>query len=60
MGKLRIALAAYKFINNDIEHNMGKIEKALKEVSGKVDLVCFGETFLQGFDSLNWNYGHDK
>ena len=28
MGKLRIALAAYKFINNDIEHNMGKIEKA--------------------------------
>ena len=60
MGKLRMALAAYKFINNDIEHNIGKIEKALKEVSGKADLVCFGETFLQGFDSLNWNYEHDK
>lgn len=60
MSKVRIALAAYKFINNDIEYNIGKIEKALKEAAGKTDLVCFGETFLQGFDSLNWNYEHDK
>ena len=56
MSKVRIALAAYKFINNDIEYKIGKIEKVLKEAAGKADLVCFGETFLQGFYSLNWNY----
>jgi N-carbamoylputrescine amidase len=24
------------------------------------EIVCFGETFLQGFDSLSWNYITDK
>lgn len=24
------------------------------------ELLCFGESFLQGFDALNWNYEHDR
>lgn len=23
-------------------------------------MICFGEAFLQGFDSLSWNYEKDK
>jgi N-carbamoylputrescine amidase len=23
-------------------------------------MVCFGETFLQGFDTLTWNYETDQ
>lgn len=56
---MKIGLASYKFINNDIEFNLSQIEKALK-ISAKVDLMCFGETFLQGFDSLSWNFEADK
>lgn len=57
---MRIGLASYEFINNDIEFNISQIEKAMKSVQGEVELLCFGETFLQGFDALNWNYENDK
>ena len=60
MNKIKIALAPFKFENNNILYNVNKIEKALKEASGKSDIVCFGETFLQGFDSLSWSYEKDK
>lgn len=56
---MKIGLAPFEFKNNDIEFNMSQIEKAL-EKSEKVDILCFGETFLQGFDSLNWDYENDK
>ena len=39
---------------------MSQIERALRETVGKVDLLCFGETFLQGFNSLCWDYDVDK
>lgn len=54
-----IGLASYKFINNDIEFNIRQIEKAL-QTTEKVDLLCFGEAFVQGFDALSWNYASDK
>lgn len=57
---MRIGLASYEFINHDIEFNISQIEKAMKSVQGEVELLCFGETFLQGFDALNWNYENDK
>lgn len=57
---MKIGLASYEFINNDIEFNISQIEKAMKSVQGEVELLCFGETFLQGFDALNWNYENDK
>ncbi len=54
-----LGLVSYKFINNDIDFNINQIEKAIKQ-SKDVDMLCFGETFLQGFDAFNWNYEHDK
>lgn len=56
---LSIALASYEFRNNDIDFNLKQIERALEEVCGKADLLCFGEAFLQGFDSLTWNFNTD-
>ncbi len=55
-----IGLAAYRFINNDTAFNLSQMEKAMKSARGKADLVCFGETFLQGFDALSWDYEYDK
>ena len=57
---MKIGLAQYKFINNNIEFNLSQIEKALSIYAGKLDLICFGESFLQGFDSLSWDYEIDK
>lgn len=39
---------------------MSQIERAMREAQGKVDLLCFGEAYLQGFDSLCWDYTTDK
>ena len=57
---MKIGLAAYAFENGDISFNLHQIEKAMAAVSGKADLLCFGETFLQGFDALTWQYERDK
>ncbi len=57
---MNIALVSYEFINNDLSFNIKQIEKAFRAVSDKADLLCFGETFLQGFDSLSWNFDRDK
>lgn len=57
---MKIGLASYKFINQDLSFNLSQIEKAMQAAQGSVDLLCFGETFLQGFDALNWDYGHDR
>ena len=39
---------------------MGRIEEGFRRSAGKADLICFGEAFLQGFDSLCWDYDTDK
>ena len=57
---MKIGLVSYEFKNGEIEYNIKKIEKAIISANGKADLLCFGETFLQGFDSLSWNYETDK
>lgn len=57
---MNIGLAAYEFRNNDIVFNISQVEKAMSAVRGSVDLLCFGESFLQGFDSLAWDYEKDK
>ena len=57
---MRIGLASYQSKNRDTLFNMNQIEKVMKDYQGKVDLVCFGEAFLQGFDSLSWKYDIDK
>ena len=57
---MRIGLVSYLSKNRDISFNMNQIELAFKRSKGKVDLLCFGEAFIQGFDSLCWNYETDK
>ena len=57
---MRIGLAVYEFRNNDIPFNLSQMEKALQKAHGHADLLCFGETFLQGFDALSWTYEEDK
>lgn len=57
---MRIGLASYRSKNKDVTFNLMQIERAMRKVQGKVDLICFGEAFLQGFDSLCWDYDIDK
>lgn len=57
---MRIALAALGFKNGDIEYNVDVVLRTLEKLVGQVDLVIFGETFLQGFDGLTWQYEQDK
>ena len=56
---MKIALAALGFKNGDIEFDAGVVLHALEKLKGKADLVIFGETFLQGFDGLAWEYEKD-
>ncbi|MBR1586287.1 MAG: carbon-nitrogen hydrolase family protein [Clostridia bacterium] len=57
---MKIALASARFVNSDVEGNLQRIERAMAGVRGKADLICFGETFLQGFDALCWQYEKDR
>lgn len=57
---MKIGLASYEFRNNDAAFNIAQMERAMKAAQNKVELLCFGETFLQGFDALSWNYETDK
>lgn len=57
---MRIGLASFVCKNKNVPFNMTQIERAMREAQGKVDLLCFGEAYLQGFDSLCWDYTIDK
>lgn len=57
---MRAALASYRFRNGDVGYNISQIERGLRDVSGKADVLCFGEAFLQGFDSLSWDFETDR
>ena len=58
---MRIALASVRTVNGDVRHNLSQMERYMIEAQKKgADLVCFGETFLQGFDALTWRFGEDK
>ena len=57
---MRIGLVSYRCENQNLSFNMSQIEQAMKRSEGKADLLCFGEAFLQGFDSLCWDYETDK
>ncbi len=57
---MRIGLVSYFCENKNIAFNLKQIGRALEESAGKADLLCFGEAYLQGFDSLCWDYETDK
>ena len=53
---MMIALAAVGFQNGNTAYNKEKIKTVIREHRYRADLILFGETFLQGFDSLSWDY----
>jgi N-carbamoylputrescine amidase len=57
---MNIGLASAKFINNDTEFNLdyciGFIKKAKRY---NIDILLFGETYLQGFEALLWRPEED-
>lgn len=58
--RIRIQLSAATCVYGDIDANLAAIERELLFArESAVDLVLFGEAFLQGFESLNFNYLHD-
>ena len=57
---MRIGLVSYRCENKNVSFNMGQIELAMKRSVGKADLLCFPEAFLQGFDSLCWDFETDQ
>lgn len=57
---MKIALAALEFKTNTIEFNKHQIISTLHKYSNEVDMVVFGESFLQGFEALSWQYERDK
>ena len=57
---MKIGLVSYRCENRDVAFNLSQIERALREAAGRADLLCFGEAFLQGFDSLCWEYEKDR
>lgn len=58
---MKIALAAARHINRDTEYNFSQMKRFMTEAkNGGADLVCFGETFFQGFDCFDWDFEHDR
>ena len=58
---MKIALCSAQIVNKDIKHNLSQMESCIVAAKkGGAELVCFGETFLQGFDALSWSYEQDK
>ena len=56
---MKCALAAVKFVNENIPHNRQKIIETIRSCAGKTDVVLFGEAFLQGFYAANFDPKHD-
>lgn len=58
---MKIALASAKQIDKRVSYNLQQIEQYAKEAKeAGAGLVCFGETFLQGFNCLEWEFKTDK
>ncbi|OLS03235.1 carbon-nitrogen hydrolase family protein [Tissierella creatinophila] len=56
---MKIGLVAALIKDNDVDHQLSVIESYLKK-NKDCELLCFGESFLQGFDALTWDYEIDK
>lgn len=58
---MKIGLAVAECINGDINHNLSQILKYLDIAQvNEIDYIFFGESFLQGFDSLEWSFETDQ
>ncbi len=56
---MRIALACAPVKNKNLLFNLNQMKKAVEACRGKAELILFGESVLQGFDSLCWDYKTD-
>lgn len=58
---MKFALASARVIDKDINYNLSQMERYMGEAKANgAEIVCFGESFLQGFNGLSWNYEEDK
>ena len=58
---MRIALASARMVNRDIRYNLSQMERWMADAQKEgAELVCFGETFLQGFDAFSWCFENDQ
>ncbi len=57
---MKVGLASFLCKDKNISFNLSQIERAMRQVRGKVDVLCFGEAYLQGFNSLCWDYDTDR
>ena len=57
---MNIALASAPVKNRNIEFNMQAMIDAMNKASGQAEVILFGESVLQGFDCLCWDYETDK
>ena len=57
---MRILLASAPVINREIEFNLQTLLEYMKAYRGKVELIVFGESILQGFECLCWDYEKDR
>ncbi len=57
---MKIALAPVKVKNKNITFNMSQIKHYMQQAKeNNAILICFGESYLQGFNCLTWNYDED-
>ena len=56
---MRLVLASQPVRNGDVAWNVRCMEDVLRACSGRADTVVFGESVLQGFDCLRWDYARD-
>lgn len=57
---MKIALASAPVKNRNIEFNIQAMIDAMNKASGQAEVILFGESVLQGFDCLCWDYDTDK
>lgn len=57
---MKYILMASGFKTKDIDYNKNKILEAIHTVAQKDDFLLFGESFLQGFDALSYDYEIDQ
>lgn len=57
---MEIALVSAPVWNGDIDRNVRTMVRYLGKLRGQADVVVFGESVLQGFDCLCWDYAADR
>lgn len=56
---MKIALASIPVKNRNISFNIQNMLDAIQACTGLADIILFGESVLQGFDCLSWDYKAD-